>query len=64
MSEAGENCPIHGLDECYAESIAPAPMEEKSPLAGIYGHSGKMQEVGKDTSFLDRLKTLSGMRQA
>jgi hypothetical protein len=67
MSEAGENCPIHGLDECWAASTAPvpvAPMEEKSPLAGIYGHSGKMKEVGKDTSFLDRLKTLSGMRQA
>jgi hypothetical protein len=64
MSEAGENCPIHGLDECYAESIVPAPMEEKSPLAGIYGHSGKMTEVGKDTSFLDRLKTLSGMRSS
>ena len=67
MSEAGENCPVHGIEECWAASTAPAPvapMEEKSPLAGIYGHSGKMQEVGKDTSFLDRLKTLSGMRQA
>jgi hypothetical protein len=64
MSEAGEPCPTHGLEECYSESTVPAPMEEKSPLAGIYGHSGKMQEVGKDTSFLDRLKTLSGMRQA
>ena len=64
MSEAGENCPVHGIEECYSESTVPAPMEEKSPLAGIYGHSGKMQEVGKDTSFLDRLKTLSGMRQA
>lgn len=65
MTEAGENCPVHGIEECWAESTAPAPvapMEEKSPLAGIYGHSGKMQEVGKDTSFLDRLKTLSGMR--
>ena len=96
MSEAGEPCPTHGLEECYSESTAPVPtedkktdtvtngllsgagwgvgataaqaelgaMEDKSPLAGIYGHSGKMQEVGKDTSFLDRLKTLSGMRQA
>jgi len=67
MSEAGENCPIHGLDECWAASTAPAPvapMEEKSPLAGIYGHSGKMKEVGKDTSFLDRLKTLSGMAKS
>jgi hypothetical protein len=64
MSEAGEPCPTHGLEECYSESIVPAPMEEKSPLAGIYGHSGKMQEVGKDTSFLDRLKTLSGMAKS
>jgi hypothetical protein len=64
MSEAGEHCPTHGLDECYSESTIPAPMEEKSPLAGIYGHSGKMQEVGKDTSFLDRLKTLSGMAKS
>jgi len=102
MSEAGENCPIHGLDECWesampnegivgtalggiggalvggpvgarvgamvgdkiGDAIGEQGTEEKSPLAGIYGHSGKMQEVGKDTSFLDRLKTLSGMRQA
>jgi hypothetical protein len=100
MSEAGENCPIHGLDECWesampnegivgtalggiggalvggpvgarvgamvgdkiGDAIGEQGTEEKSPLAGIYGHSGKMQEVGKDTSFLDRLKTLSGMR--
>jgi hypothetical protein len=65
MTEAGENCPVHGIEECYAESTMPAPvapMEEKSPLAGIYGHSGKMQEVGP--SFLDRIKTLSGIRQA
>ena len=96
MSEAGEPCPTHGLEECWTESTAPVPtedkktdtvtngllsgagwgvgataaqaalgaMEDKSPLAGIYGHSGKMKEVDKDTSFLDRLKTLSGMRQA
>jgi hypothetical protein len=65
MSEAGEPCPTHGLEECYAESTMPAPvapMEEKSPLAGIYGHSGKMTEVSKDPSFLDRIKTLAGMR--
>jgi hypothetical protein len=37
--------------------------ENTSPLAGKYGHSGKMKEVGKDTSFLDRLKELSGMKQ-
>ena len=35
--------------------------DESSPLAGQYGHSGKMKEVGKETSFLDRLKELSGM---
>jgi hypothetical protein len=62
MSEAGESCPTHGLEECYSESTVPAPMEEKSPLAGIYGHSGKMTEVSKDPSFLDRIKTLAGMR--
>jgi hypothetical protein len=103
MSEAGENCPVHGIEECYAESTMPnegvmgaalggiggalvgGPVgalrgasignaigdviggqetDESSPLAGIYGHSGKMQEVGKDTSFLDRLQELSGIRQA
>lgn len=34
-----------------------------SPLAGQYGHSGKMKEVSKDISFLDRLKELSGLRK-
>ena len=56
MSDAGESCPVHGVEECWANS---AP--ESSPLAGQYGHSGKMKEVGKETSFLDRLKELSGM---
>ena len=37
--------------------------DDSSPLAGQYGHSGKMKEVGKDTSFLDRLKELSGLRK-
>ena len=37
--------------------------DESSPLAGKYGHSGKMKEVSKDTSFLDRLKELSGMKK-
>ena len=37
--------------------------EDTSPLAGKYGHSGKMKEVGKDTSFLDRLKELSGLKR-
>jgi hypothetical protein len=53
MSEAGENCSVHGMEECYGA--------DTSPLAGQYGHSGKMKEVGKETSFLDRLKELSGM---
>jgi hypothetical protein len=34
---------------------------DSSPLAGQYGHSGKMKPVEKDVSFLDRLKELSGM---
>jgi hypothetical protein len=58
MSEAGESCPVHGVEECWANT-APDP----SPLAGQYGHSGKMKEVGKDLSFLDRLKELSGMKR-
>jgi hypothetical protein len=37
--------------------------DESSPLAGQYGHSGKMKEVSKDISFLDRLKELSGMKK-
>ena len=37
--------------------------ESRSPLAGQYGHAGKMKEVSKDTSFLDRLKELSGMKK-
>jgi hypothetical protein len=37
--------------------------DDSSPLAGQYGHSGKMKEVGKDTSFLDRLKELSGLKR-
>ena len=56
MSDAGEHCPAHGVEECWANSAS-----ESSPLAGQYGHSGKMKEVGKETSFLDRLKELSGM---
>jgi hypothetical protein len=55
MTEAGENCSVHGMKECWGS--------DTSPLAGKYGHSGKMKEVGKDTSFLDRLKELSGMRK-
>jgi len=37
--------------------------ESRSALAGQYGHSGKMKEVSKDISFLDRLKELSGMKK-
>jgi hypothetical protein len=37
--------------------------DESSPLAGQYGHSGKMKPVAKDLSFLDRLKELSGLRK-
>jgi hypothetical protein len=47
------------------DAISPDDKEETdecdSPLAGQYGHSGKMKEVAKDSSFLDRLKELSGM---
>ena len=52
-------------EEGFGLNPTPAAMEEeRSPLAGIYGHSGKMKEVGRDVSFLDRLKELAGMRQA
>lgn len=37
--------------------------EDTSPLAGQYGHSGKMKAVDKDLSFLDRLKELSGLKK-
>jgi hypothetical protein len=64
MSEAGTMCEVHGLKECgtYEEgySLGPIPTAE-SVLQGQYGHSGKMKAVEKDTSFLDRLKELSGM---
>ena len=64
MSEAGTMCKVHGLKECgtYEEgySLGPIPTAE-SVLQGQYGHSGKMKAVEKDTSFLDRLKELSGM---
>jgi hypothetical protein len=56
MSEAGESCPVHGLKECG--------MYETTTLQGQYGHSGRMKEVGKDSSFLDRLKELSGMMRS
>jgi len=37
--------------------------EDPSPLAGQYGHSGKLKAVDKNLSFLDRLKELSGLRK-
>jgi hypothetical protein len=37
--------------------------DDTSPLAGQYGHSGKMKAVDKDLSFLDRLKELSGLKR-
>jgi hypothetical protein len=56
MTEAGENCPVHGMEECWGS-------DDTSPLAGQYGHSGKMKAVSKDLSFLDRLKELSGLNK-
>jgi len=53
MSEAGESCPVHGLRECG--------MYEASALQGQYGHSGRMKPVENDTTFLTRLRELSGM---
>jgi hypothetical protein len=53
MTDAGESCPVHGVEECYGA--------DTSPLAGQYGHSGKMKAVDKNLSFLDRLKELSGL---
>lgn len=55
MTEAGESCPMHGVEECWGS--------DASPLAGQYGHSGKLKAVDKDISFLDRLKELSGLRK-
>jgi hypothetical protein len=54
MTEAGESCPVHGVEECWGS-------KEASPLAGQYGHSGKLKAVDKNLSFLDRLKELSGL---
>jgi hypothetical protein len=54
MTEAGEACPVHGVEECWGS-------DDASPLAGQYGHSGKLKAVDKNLSFLDRLKELSGL---
>jgi hypothetical protein len=56
MTEAGENCSVHGMEECWGSN-------EASPLAGQYGHSGKLKAVDKNLSFLDRLKELSGLKR-
>lgn len=56
MSESGTNCPVHGMEECWGA--------DESPLKGQYGHSGKLKAVEKDSSFLDRLKELSGMMRS
>jgi len=53
MTGAGEMCPEHGMVIC--------PMEPATALQGQYGHSGRMRPVDKESSFLDRLKELSGM---
>lgn len=53
MTEAGTMCEVHGKAECGKE--------EATALQGQYGHSGRMRAVDKDTTFLDRLKELSGM---
>ena len=53
MTEAGTMCEVHGKAECGRE--------EATALQGQYGHSGRMRPVDKDTTFLTRLKELSGM---
>ena len=53
MTEAGTMCEVHGKAECGRD--------EATALQGQYGHSGRMRPVDKDSSFLDRLKELSGM---
>jgi hypothetical protein len=59
MTEAGESCPVHGVEECWTNSSS-----DSSPLAGKYGHSGKMQAVADKLDFLTRLKQLSGMMRS
>ena len=51
------------LEEAIPISLEDEEADEcESPLQGQYGHSGKLKPVAKDTSFLDRLKELSGMK--
>jgi hypothetical protein len=54
------DCSASTMDEAIPVSLE---AEDTSPLAGKYGHSGKMKPVSKDLSFLDRLKELSGMKK-
>ena len=66
MSEAGELCPVHGLEECYSTAGMPpaqgATLESKeTALQGQYGHSGRLNPIGESPDFLTRLKELSGM---
>jgi hypothetical protein len=63
MTEAGTMCEVHGLKECGLEEgwgLTAIPTAE-SVLQGQYGHSGKMKPVAEDSTFLTRLKELSGM---
>ena len=64
MTEAGESCPTHGLKECGLEESQDLTVTAEGALQGQYGHSGKMKEVSKNASFLDRLKELSGMMRS
>lgn len=54
MTKAGEFCPEHVMMACPRQAEATA-------VQGQYGHSGRMQPVDKDVTFLDRLRELSGM---
>jgi len=64
MTEAGESCPMHGLKECGLEESQDLTVTAEGALQGQYGHSGKLKEVSKNASFLDRLKELSGMMRS
>ena len=51
-----------GLEETgWGLEPVPAAMENRSALAGEYGHSGRMRAVSEDVGFLDRLKDLAGL---
>jgi hypothetical protein len=61
-----QNQPAPDYETGDLEEAIPVSLEaeetDESPLKGQYGHSGKLKPVAKDTSFLDRLKELSGMK--